>query len=77
MYQSWLQDQEEMHKTYKSYALFMGSFFNWDMANRVSKQDDPDYATSDKEYEESWEMVKNFNDNEEEGLHRRRRRVME
>jgi len=77
MYQSWLQDQEDMHKIYKSYALYMGSFFNWEMANRASKQDNPDYATSDEEYEKSYEMVSKFNDIADQKLHRRARRVIE
>lgn len=78
MYQSWLQDQEELHKTYKNFALFLGSFFNWEMANRISKQDNPDYETSDEEFEESFEKVRQFSELEEQlqtqnSTHRRRR----
>lgn len=81
MYQSWLQDQEELHKTYKNFALFLGSFFNWEMANNISKQDNPDYEVSDEEFEESFDKVRQFTELEEQMLqaqssHRRHRRVI-
>jgi hypothetical protein len=75
MYQSWIQDQEEMHKTYKNYALFMGSFSNWEMANRVSKQDNPDHEASDEDFEKASEFVSNYN--VDQPKHRRARRIIE
>lgn len=82
MYQNWLQDQEELHKTYKNYALFIGSFFNWEMANALSKQDNPDYEVSDEEFEQAYERVRQFSEQEEaqqqiaQTVHRRHKRVV-
>ena len=67
LYQSWLQDQEDMHKLYKNYALYIGAFFNWDMANRASKQDNPDHEVSDEEFEKAYEFVETSGP-----IHRRR-----
>lgn len=78
MYQNWLQDQEDLHKTYKDYALFMGSFFNWEMANALSKQDNPDFESSDEDFEKSFDIVRKSIQDEEvnKHIHRRHRRVI-
>ena len=78
MYNSWLQDLNDKHKTYKDYALFLGAFSNWEMAKKMSKKDNPDYETSDEDFEASYEMViqSDKNNQEENSNHRKRRRVV-
>lgn len=79
MYQSWLQDQDEKQSMYKNLAIFLGSFFNWDMANQISKQDNPDYESSDKDYEEAFEKVRYIGEMQErfeEMKSKRHRRVV-
>lgn len=78
MYQSWLQDQKDLHKNYKDYALFLGSFFNWEAAQDIAKRDTPDYETTDEEMEESTNVVRKAREvakqrKVEEFRHRRRR----
>jgi hypothetical protein len=75
MYQSWLQDQEETHKTYKDYALFLGSFFNSEMAQSIIKLDDPDFSASDEDFEKSTEYMLNQKNIELSNIRHRRRRV--
>jgi hypothetical protein len=78
MYNSWLEDLYEKHKTYKDYALFLGAFSNWEMANKISTKDNPDFKTSDEEFEASFKRVVESNDDVEQGktIHRRRRRAI-
>lgn len=74
LYQNWLQDQEEMHKTYKDYALFLGAFFNSEMANNIWKSDNPDHASTDKDFEKSTEVLAQQSNIQPK--HRRRRKII-
>lgn len=82
MYQSWLQDQEDQNKLYKDFAVFLGSFTNWEMAQKLSKEDD--IASSDEDFEKSTENVKKISEiieqrkaqSKDTNLHRRRRKVV-
>jgi hypothetical protein len=77
MYQSWLQDQEEMHKTYKDYALFLGAFFNSEMAQNIWKQESPDFSSSDDDFNQATQnMVKQRVQEQAQIKHRRKRRVV-
>ena len=66
-----------MHKTYTDYALFMGWFYNPKEASRIAKQNNPDYETSDDEFEQSYDLVENYNKFKEARKHRRMRKVIE
>ena len=78
MYNSWLEDLQEKHKTYKDYALFLGAFSNWEMANKISKKDNPDFQSSDEEFEAAFDRVVKSNEGseKEKTIHRRRRRAI-
>lgn len=72
MYQSWLQDLQEMHKTYKDYALFVGAFSNPEMAKNISRQDNK-FESSDEEFEETFEAIKEVGNLVDKPKPRRRR----
>lgn len=57
MYQSWIQDQEDLHKLCKDYALFVGAFSNPKMAHDISKKDNPDFVSSEEDYQKSIESI--------------------
>lgn len=54
---SWIEDQNQKHKFARDYAIFTGSFTNPEAAKKMHKNDDPDYALSEEEWEESWQRV--------------------
>lgn len=62
MYMSWIEDQNQKHKFARDYSVFLGSFSNPEAAKKMHKIDDPDYALSDDEWEESWQRVVNDKD---------------
>lgn len=76
MYYSWLQDKEELHKTYKDYALFIGSFSNWEMANNIHNKENPKYQSSDEDFDRATEMVVKEIEEEESKSQNRHRRVI-
>ena len=77
LYQSWIQDQEEKHRMYKDYSLFLGSFFNYEMAKNISDKDNPDYSTTDEEFDKSTELMIRQREAEFEKIkHRRKRRLV-
>lgn len=56
LYESWLHDKELEAERLKSQAILIGSFTNPEMANRMIKQDNPDFETTD--VEETSKMVR-------------------
>lgn len=76
MYQSWLQDQQDMHKLYKDYSLFLGSFMNPEMAQSAAKMDSPDYRASDEDFEKSTQVMLQQREVELNNIRHRRRRVI-
>ena len=63
--------------------MFLGSFTNWEMAQKISKEDD--IESSDEDFEKSTENVKKISEiieqrkviqSKEVNLHRRRRKVV-
>lgn len=78
MYQSWLQDQQDTHKLYKDYSIFLGSFFNAEMAQAVAKQEEPDFEASEEDFEKSTEVLLQQREAEFNKVrHRRRRKVIQ
>lgn len=79
MYQCWILEQEESHKSNKDLAVFLGSFFNYEMAKSISKQDNPDFSSDDRDFEEATKKMLEHNDEldqaQTESTHRRRRRI--
>ena len=54
---SWIEDQNQKHKFARDYSVFLGSFSNPEAAKKMHDKDDPDYALSDDEFEESFKRV--------------------
>lgn len=58
LYESWVNELEEKAKFNKSLAILTGGFYNPQLAQKMLKDQDPDYSLSDDEFEESWRIVK-------------------
>lgn len=50
-YESWCRDQEEENEFAKSYAVLGGSAANPEWARRIMKAENPDFETSDEDFE--------------------------
>jgi len=74
MYYSWCQDQEDRNELFKSFSIFLGSFYNPEAAQKMINKDGSSYSLTDEEFEESYKMV--LEDKEKKKQHRRRRRVI-
>lgn len=74
LYQSWLQDMEDTHKTYKDYALFLGAFYNPELAKNLSKQDNPDYESTEQDDEKTEQFLLEQRKNSFEKIRHRRNR---
>lgn len=51
MYESWCRDQEEENEFAKSYAILTGSASNPEWARRIIKSENPDFESSEEDYE--------------------------
>lgn len=49
LYESWIHDMELEAQKLKNQAIFIGSFSNPEMAQKIIKQDSPDYKATDSE----------------------------
>ena len=76
MYESWCQDLADKNEFAKSFSIFLGSFSNPEAAQHMLKQDNPDYGSTDEDFEESTRMVlaDRERQKEEETKPKRRRR---
>lgn len=54
---SWIEDQNQKHKFARDYSVFIGSFSNPEAGKKMRDADDPEYALSDEEFEESYQRV--------------------
>lgn len=57
MYESWCQDLIDKNEFAKSFSIFLGSFSNPEAAQQMLKQENPDYGSTDEDFEESTRMV--------------------
>lgn len=57
LFHSWLQDLEEKHKFSESYAILQGAFYNPEMAKKMLKKDNPDYESTDEDFEKASRMI--------------------
>lgn len=51
MYESWYVDLEDKNEFAKSYAILQGSFANPEMARKMVKLDNPDFESSDEDFD--------------------------
>lgn len=79
MYRSWLEDLVEKHKFAKDYSILTGSFSNLEMAQNMIGADNPDFQSTEEDFDKSTQMVleaRNQPDTtkNKKSLHRRKRR---
>ncbi len=57
MYESWCRDIEEKNEFAKNYAILQGSFTNPQMAQKMIKNDNPDFEVSDEDFDRVSEQM--------------------
>jgi hypothetical protein len=72
LYESWLHDQELEQEKLKNLAILVGSFFNPEMAYKMHKDEQPDFASTDDD--ETSKMVHEEVVKEEKEKGRRKKR---
>lgn len=61
MYQSWLYQEEKKHQFAEDYSIFIGSFSNPAMAQKIIKGKNPDHQMSDEDFDKLSHKIKNQN----------------
>lgn len=74
LYEGWLNKQKEKHEYDRMLSIFAGSFTNPEMAQKLIKDESPDFSSTDKDFEKSLEIVANTIEVEDKPLHRRKRK---
>lgn len=78
-FESWVNKVNTELENYKAASILVGSFSNPEMAQKMAKRDRPDVEISDKEFDESFEIVKKSIDEENASKnikHRRKRKLI-
>jgi hypothetical protein len=76
LYESWCRDLEEQNEFARSYAILQGSFTNPDLAHKMIKSENPDFETSDEDFEKVSQQIIEQNKKEDSLKHRRRRKTI-
>lgn len=74
LYESWCKDQEEKNDFARSYVILNGSFTNVEMAKKMIKQENPDFESSDEDFEKTSQAMLKQNRQQEVKSKRRQRR---
>lgn len=74
-YESWVLGIEKDLEKWRALGILIGSFTNPEAAQKMMKRERPDYATTDEEFERSYEMVEEA-PVEQKPRKRRRRKVI-
>jgi hypothetical protein len=74
MYENWCRDKEEENEFAKSYAVLTGSASNPEWARRIIKSDNPDFESSDEDYENTTRQMLETNRKVADTKHRRKRK---
>lgn len=75
IYESWIADQEEQHKFTRDYVVMSGFFTNPEMAKQLQKIDNPDYSSSDDDFDKSIQMIEEDKRSNKAKVKKRRRRL--
>lgn len=70
MYEHWCRDQEEAFEMARSQAILIGSFSNPAAAQDMLKSENPDFASSDEDFEQSLRLIE---ENKKKTLPKRKR----
>lgn len=72
MYENWIEDWKEKHKFARDYSILTGSFFNTEMAQKMINLDNPNYKSTESDFEESTRIVEeSIENNKQKRVHRR------
>lgn len=74
MFEHWLRDQEEIQELERMNAILVGSFTNPEVAKTMIKADNPDYTSSDEEFEQSMDLVKKDKEKYLQDIKKKKRR---
>lgn len=74
MYEHWCLDQQEAFELTRNQAILIGSFSNPAAAKDMLKADDPDFTSSDEDFERSLKMVEEDGKKQKQKLKKRQRR---
>src|SRR6201986_485174 len=74
LYESWRKDLEEENEFARSYAILQGSFANPEMASKMIKSENPDFESSDEDFERLSKQMLDQNRKEDIQNNRRRKR---
>lgn len=80
MYESWYADLEEKNEFARSYAILQGSFANPEMARKMVKLENPDFESSDEDFDNNSKLMIEKNkkelQNSNQKLKRRKRKLL-
>lgn len=76
MYESWRADLADQHEFARSYSIFTGSFYNMELAQRLISAENPDYKSTEEDFEQTVRMVEESFKKPKQVKRRRRRRVV-
>jgi len=75
-YESWFHEQELQMEQLKALGILVGSFYNPEAANKMIKQEKPDFESTDEDWDDTSKMIREeaLKDLQEGGRRRKRRR---
>lgn len=74
MYEHWCRDKEEQFEMARSQAILIGSFSNPTAARDMLKSENPDFASSDVDFEKSLQMIEDGKKNDDQKKRKRQKR---
>lgn len=57
MFELWCNEKQEQLETYRKFGIFVGSFYNPEAAHEMSQMDNPDFALTQEEFDQSFNIV--------------------
>lgn len=76
MYEHWCRDKEEEFELARSQSILIGSFTNPSAAQDMLKSENPDFASSDEDFERSLQMIKESKKNQVRKRKRQQRKII-
>lgn len=76
MYEHWCRDKEEQFEMARSQSILIGSFSNPTAARDMLKSENPDFASSDADFEKSLQMIEESKKTDAQKKRKRQRRTV-
>ena len=74
LYEHWANEQEYEYDLARSLAILVGSFTNPEAAQKMLKDENPDFESSDEDFKKSMQMVEEDAEKAEKQKSKRRKR---